>query len=414
MRSEMTGTLSEMTDTEQRRASLGRYVLGRGALTAGAAVTASVVPLIAAATLGAGSTQMGLLTGIGLVVSLVLQIPLAVWSDRRRDQLRLVSRAAAVSGLVSLAIPVLWWAGLLTLPVLFGCVLAAAVVMAVRSSLGHAIVNDIAAPEERVTAIGRLNGVSSGAEIGGQSGGSGLIAVMPAPLVPLVDSALAMVGALLVRSVHPVTPTADVDPAPAQPEDVALRTLMPGLLRREGTWLVVTVAAVGGLTEPVFVLYLLRDLGIPAAAVGLLLACGAVGGILGGFAVGGLVRRLGEGTTLLAGAAAMGLSVVPVILARSSGIGAVAVVLFELFSALGGTVLIATVFGRLQETTERRAIARTMSGAEVIMQLFGLGGLAVGILLATVVDRRTSFVVHLAAVVVVVLIQLAAIRRRRG
>lgn len=280
---------------------------------------------------------MGLLTGIGLVVSLVLQIPLAVWSDRRRDQLRLVVRAAAASALVSLSIPVLWWSGLLTLPVLFGCVLAAAVVAAVRASLGHAIVNDLAAPEERVTAIGRLNGVSSGAEIGGQSGGSGLIAVM---------------------------------------------------------------------------LYLLRDLGIPAAAVGLLLACGAVGGILGGFAAGGLVRRLGERTTLLAGVAAMGLGVLPVILARSSGTGAVAVVLFELFSAFGGTVLIATVFGRLQETTPRHAIARTMSGAEVVMQLFGLAGLGAGILLATAVGRRTSFVAYLAAVAAVLLIQLITARRR--
>ena len=407
--------MTTVSGTRDRRAALGRYVLGRGALTAGAAVTNSVVPLVAAVTLDANSTQMGLLVGIGLAVSLVMQVPLAVWSDRRRDQLQLVVRAAAASAAVSLLIPVLWWADLLTLGSLYACMLAAAVAAAVRSSLGHAIVNDIAAPDERVDAVGRLNGVSSGAEIGGQSAGSGLIVLMPAPVVPVVDSALAVLGTGLLRRVRATTPAAPSTPQSSGTTEVSLASVTGQLMRRGAVWLVISIAAIGGLTEPVFVLFVLRDLGIPAAAVGPLVACGAVGGILGGFLVGRLARTVGEPATLALGAAAMGLSVIPVILARSAGIGAVAVVLFEFFSALGGTVLIALVFGRLQATTDRQAIARTMSSAEVLMQVFGLLGLGIGILLATAVDRRTSFVIYLAAMaVVLVALLIATLRARAG
>lgn len=387
-------------------AALDRYVLVRGALTTGAAVSSAVLPVVAATTLHAGSTAMGLLAGIGLVVSLVLQIPLAVWSDRRRDQLRLLVRAAALSGLVSLTVPVLWWTGSLTLTALFGAMLATAAVAAVRSSLGHAIVNDLAPPDRRVDAVGRLNGVTSG----GQSAGGSLIAVLAAPLVPLVDAALAVGSALLLRSVP-------APPAPAAPDPAAvpvrLAGVAAGLLRRPAMWLVVAVGAIGGLTEPVFLLYVLRDLGIPPAAVGALVSCGAVGGIAGGFLVGRLTRSLGERRTLLLGTAAMALSTVPLVLARSTGAGAVAVVLFELCTALGGTVLVATVFGRLQATTDRAATTRTMSAAEVLLQVVGLLGLGAGILLATAVDRRTCFVAYLVATAAVLLVQLVA-RRPAG
>lgn len=397
--------------------ALTRYIAGRSTLTAGAAISATVIPLIAATTLDATSTQMGLVIGIGLVVSLVLQIPLAVWSDPRDDQVVVLAWASTGSAVVTLAIPVLWLLDLLSMATLYLCVLGSAVAVAVRASLGHAIINDITAPEGRVAAIGKLSGATSGAEIAGQSAGGGLIALMPAPLVPLADSVLSLASALVIRTVPGRREVADSAAADddGEPQGQSLQAIAWRLFASGEMWAVIGVATIGGLVEPVFVLYVVRDLGIDVALVGVLLALGAVGGIVGGLGVGRLEGRLGTPLTLTLAAAVTAAGAVPMIFAGGQYGALLSIVVFELFTAFGGTVLVAVVFGALQANTQRRHISRTMSTAEVLMQVWGLAGLGVGILLALVVERRTSLIVYAvcaAAIGVCLLVRWARQPRR--
>lgn len=76
-------------------------------LTLGAAITATVLPLIAATLFDANSTEMGAIVTISMLASLATQIPIGAWSDRRTDQLRLLIVSSAVSVLLILLIQML-------------------------------------------------------------------------------------------------------------------------------------------------------------------------------------------------------------------------------------------------------------------------------------------------------------------
>lgn len=57
-------------------------------------------------------------------------------------------------------------------------------------------------------------------------------------------------------------------------------------------------------------------------------------------------------------------------------------VVFELFGSLGGTVMIATFYGRLQTAAPPGGVARVMAFAGTLLQLAALAGIGLGGVLA--------------------------------
>jgi len=259
-----------------------RYIAGRGMLTLGAAITATVLPLIAATLFDANSTEMGAIVTISMLASLATQIPIGAWSDRRTDQLRLLIVSSAVSVLLILLIPMLWYFDSLTLTWLYVGVLLTALVGSVRASLGHAILNDLTLPHSRMAAVGRLSGATNGAEVGGQAAGGAFIAVMPAPLIPLVEAVLSIVATFVLRTLpgnRQDEHEADSAPKPSNQSEktsTSNKRIVAWLGANGGLWLAVLVGAAGGFVEPILILYFIRDLQIPAALVGPLVALGAL------------------------------------------------------------------------------------------------------------------------------------------
>lgn len=405
----------------------GRYVAARFSASIGAGAIESLSPLVAAVALDASASEIGLITATTLAIGAIFRIPAGMWADRRPRPVVPMAVLTLLEGATTALVPVLWLLGSLSMPSFLLVVAASVLVQTFVASLGHLIVNDLVPGRERVGAVGKLNSARNAANIAGHSGSAGLISLLPAPLTFLVNTVFACVSASFLRGLNRATTPAanDTDPASAEESHPgtestsaapsaagSVRALFAKNTRQPDLWLVWTAAVIGSLSEPIAVLFFLRELGIPAAAVGVLTATGAVGGILGGIVTAKLTARIRYRHTVWSAVAIMLLAVsfVP-LLPHDSVVSYVGVVVFECGTAFGGTILIASVFGALQVRTRRAVISRTMSVAGVIMEATSLAGIGAGVLLAQAVTYRQTFVVVGVAYGLLTLTGIALARR---
>ncbi len=230
-----------------------------------------------------------------------------------------------------------------------------------------------------------------------------------APLVVLADALSFLLSALLLTRVRATREAAAPDPAPARRAGRRTGELAPlarSLVRNSGMQALAAVAFVNSMVEPVLILFLVRDLHLRASVIGLLLALGAVGGVVGGLLVGRIMRRRGPGVALGIGAASMVCSMVALPFAAAGPVGAGAVVIFELAGSFGGTLMIATVFGTLQSTAPAGKVGRLMALAMMFLQVAAVFGAPVGGLLGTFAGLRATIATGAVLILLTVVPQL--------
>ncbi|SCE98300.1 MFS transporter [Micromonospora mirobrigensis] len=362
----------------------------------GSAVSVVTIPVIAVVSLGAGPQQMGLLSALGMIPSFLVRVPAAAWSDRlpRRVPWLVAVNLAQVA--VIGAVPLLWWRGMLGLPALLVVVAAASLLTGISSSLSSPVLVGVVPRAHLVTANGRLSATRGVADIGGPGLGGLLLAVLAAPFVVLVDALSFLLAALLYARVRETPPEPAVpawEPADEPAPPGGTLALAWALLSRGGIRALVVVSLVNGVVDPVLVLFMVDDLRLPASAIGLLLGLGAVGGISGGLLVGRAMSRWGPGGTRAVGAAVTLASLAVLPFTTRGPSGAVGVVLFELAGSLGGTLLVATVFGQLQGAAPAGRVARVMALAMTFLQVATVLGALGGGLLGGLVGSRATLLV---------------------
>ncbi|MFF0509584.1 MFS transporter [Streptomyces sp. NPDC004250] len=286
-----------------------RYWAAATVSSAGTAVTALALPLVALSVLHATALQAALLAAAGQISWLLLSLPAGVIAQRlplRRLQVTLdLVRFAAVGSL-----PLAWWLDRLGYPHLFLAALATGAAT-VLFDIGNSTFLPAIVPERQLAARNSLmSGTHAVTETGGPSGG-GLLVQAAGPVgALLVDAASYLLSAALLRTL-PERP-----PAPRTGDGA-------GRLIREG-WTYVTrhpvmlpcmlwatatnfvCAALVALTP----LYLVREAGLTPAQLGLVLAMDGVGGLAGAAVAVRLTRRFGTargvvGAALAGGAAAL-------------------------------------------------------------------------------------------------------------
>jgi len=373
----------------------------------------------------ANAAQIGLITATSMAVSLLLRIPVASLADRAIDERRVMIIWGLLAAAASALTPILWLAGGLNFWSFLGCVMLAAACTAVLSSVGFRVVNRLAPHGQRTRLVGQLNGAQSVGSIVGHSLGGLLIGVMPPPLATLLDSGMSLLGVATMPKMEPgaehgalavaVVPGAN----PARDQAVTLIAVWRAALNSASLRLAISVGIAGSVLEPVVVLYLLRVAGLDPAFIGLALGTGAVGGALGGLLVGRTVERFDSRNTILIGTAVM-LAGTLVLLAfgGTSGLEFASAAVFELGTACGGVLVVASAMGELQERTDVDRISRTMTAAAVAMEGTGIAGIGLGALLASVAGLFVPFYLAIAIYALILLYVLVATvrndRRQEG
>lgn len=384
---------------------------GQSISVLGGAVSDVAFPLVAIVTLSASAFEVSAVRALMFVPFLLFALPAGVWIDRIRRR-PVVIWCDLGLGLLLATIPIAYWLDVLTIWQVFAVAFATGVLevffgVAYRSYLPSVV------PRERlVEANAKLDTAASAAAIAGPGIGGALVAAVTAPVVILVDAISFFVSAAFGLAIR--TP----EPRPERAPDRHLgRELKEGLafvlhhpyLRP----IALTTSALNfarSMVVALFLVYAVRELDVSVAVLGVILAVGNVGTLIGAAATERLTRTIGIGRTIVLGAGLIAPSTMLIALAPESA-PVPFLVASQVLVAIGAMAYSIGSVSLRQSVTPERLLGRMNS----VMVFIGfgaapLGAIAGGILAAAFGLHAAIWVGALLALVTVLPLILSPVR----
>lgn len=303
---------SETRETREQRSLWrdGNFLTmwsGQALAQLGSQVTELAIPVLAVLLLNATELEVGYLSAAGVAAFLVVGLPAGAWIDRMRKRHVMIA-ADAVRAVALASLPLLWWAGLLQMWHLYAVALVVGVATVFFDVSYQSIIPSLVRPQQIAEANGKLQATYELANIGGPAVGGWLIGIVAAPIAILatVGTYVASMVALLLTRDHEQPRAAD-DRAPI------LREIGEGMRWVFGNPLLRRIVTTTGifnfsstLSMTLLPIFLLRELGLTPAAMGVIFSLGAVGGLAGAIATPHIVRAIGEARAIPVSAIAFG------------------------------------------------------------------------------------------------------------
>jgi MFS family permease len=277
----------------------------------GAQITELAIPVLAVVVLQATEFEVGLLTASGVAAFLVVGLPAGAWIDRMRK--RHVMIAADLIRAIALAVlPLLWWLDVLQIWQLYAVALVMGIATVFFDVSYQSLIPSLVRSPQIAEANGKLESTAQVAGIAGPAAGGWLIGILTAPIAILgtVFTYLASFVALMLTRDREERPNAH-ERAPITKEiGEGLRWVFGNryLRRIVGTTGLSNFAS--NISFTLLPIFLLRELGLSPASMGLIFALGSVGGLLGAVATPRVVRRIGEARAIPVSAIGFSLSAV--------------------------------------------------------------------------------------------------------
>jgi MFS family permease len=285
----------------------------------GSAITQLALPLIAATVLQVGAFEFGLLTTIEFLPFILLSLPAGVWVDRLRRRPILIAadlgRAACIA-----SIPVAFSFDALTIWQLYvvgfvnGC-LTVFFDVAYQSYLPSVVERD-----QLVEGNSKLEITRSAAQILGPGAAGLLIGLLRAPFAMVLDAVSYVVSAVFLAWIRRPEPPVEVhDEAAHGPKPSMRQDIATGLRYVTGHRWLRSIAATTGISNffgniggAILILYLVRERGLGAEAIGFAFSVGSLGVLVAALLTTRMTRRFGVGRMLVAMAFGFSLSGLPV------------------------------------------------------------------------------------------------------
>jgi MFS family permease len=338
--------------------------LGESTSALGSSVASVALPLVALDTLHASAFQVSLLTAAAWLPWLLIGLLAGVWVDRlKRRRIMLAADLAAL--VLFLTVPLAGWLDVLTVPLLLVVALLGGTAQVFFATAYRAYLRSVVEPDERVAANARLQGSESAAQVAGPGVAGLLTQVAGAVTGVLVDALTFAVSALCLWRIG------DVEQPPARTaERHLLSEVKQGLsfVLRDGY--LRTFALFGGTSnlllvgyQSILVTFLVREVRLSPGTVGVLLAAGQAGGVLGALVARRVASRVGTARFVLATKFVLGLGAMLLPL-TTRGAGAaflVAGIAVVAGSVVAGNVISAgfaqsycppELFGRISSSTQ--------------------------------------------------------------
>ena len=394
---------------------------------AGTAITAVALPLTAVLVLGATPSQMGLLAAAGSLPNLLFGLVAGVWVDRVRRRPILVW-ADIGRALLLASIPAAAWLGQLSFLHLWTVTFAAGALTVFFQIAAISVLPALVEKRELVEANSKLSTSDALLAIVGPAAAGGLVQLLSASRVILIDAFSYLLSALALNGVTEDEPTRPKPRADEVEESNVRSPLNAKSIRREiaegiyellRTPLLRTLTITsslgmlaGSVTAAVQMLFLVDQLNFSPAVIGAVLACGGVGSLLGALLSGRTARILQVGRTLVLGKLLWLAGSLLLASADQFGDAVVAVGAALALNGLGSTLYFVNQISLRQAITSVRLLGRVTAARRFV--LFGVatvGAFIGGGLGETIGLRATLFVGAAALTVELALILFSPIRR---
>jgi MFS family permease len=355
--------------------------LGQTISLIGSQVTLLALPLTAVLTLRASPFQMGVLRALQYLPALLIGLFAGVWIDRVRRRPLLMASDLGRAVLLG-SIPLAAALGLLRMGYLYGVAFLVGVLTVLFEVTYVAFLPALVRRDHLVEANGKLIASESAAQIAGPGLGGFLVQALTAPVAILADALSFLVSVLFLGLLR--TP----EPPPATVRQPSIWSQIGEGLRfvARHPALRATIISSGitnffaAILNSLYVLYVVSQLGISPAGLGVLFLLGGAVGLGVAIVAGRAAGRLGLGPTMVLGMACIAAGGLAVPLAGTLlTITVPLLALGEMVVAAGDALYNVTVVSLRQSLTPDRLLGRVSASARFIIwgaQPFGaiLGG----------------------------------------
>jgi MFS family permease len=310
-----------------RETEFRRYWSAQTISMFGDQVSGIAIPLVAVLVLHASAADMGYLTALIWLPSLLFGLHAGVWVDRRGH--RRATMIAADLGRFALlsSIPVAYALHVLTLGQLFAVAFAAGVLSVFFTVSDSALFVAVVPADRYLDGNSLLYASRALSFVGGPSLGGLLVQLLSAPAAVVADALSFLGSALFLRRIRPAEPPADGGGKGAVMAGV--RFIAGSSIMRASLAAVALINLFNLMFSALFLLYAVRELHIGAGLIGVVLGAAAVGGVIGAAVTKRIADRIGVGWAFSLGCA---LFAAPVLLVPLAG-GPKPLILAMLFAA---------------------------------------------------------------------------------
>jgi len=362
----------------------------------GSTITREALPYTAILVLGASPLQMGLLGAAGAAPLLLLGLFAGVWVDRVRRRPLMIA-ADIGRALLLLSVPIAYLLGWMRIEQLYLVAALSGALTVFFNVAYQSALPGLVRREHLLEGNSKLGLSESVAEIGGPPLGGVLVQLVSGPITLLLDALSFVFSALMLRRIRATEPP----PTPPAHHEHVWRDLSTGL---RAIWADPLLRAMAGTSAiqsffgwffgAIYGLYAIRVIGLSTATLGITVAFGGVGALVGALLVRPATRRFGLGPTIVAGLLIS--SCTSFLIWLAGGALAIAVPLMIASQLIGDG---ASTVAQIDETSLRQTITpdnllgRVNASMNVLGEGIGTLGLLTGGVLGELIGLRATVAV---------------------
>jgi MFS family permease len=261
-------------------------------------VSGIAVPLAAVLVLHAGAAQMGYLTALEWLPSLLFGLSAGAWVDRRGRRRATMIGADLGRAALYASIPVCYAVGALRLPLLYAVMFGAGTLSIFFNVANSALFAAIVTPERYLDGQSLLYGSRAMSFVGGPSVGGVLVQALSAPFAIAADALSFLGSAFFLGRARAAEPPGDGGGGSVA---AGARFIAGSGVVRASLMAVATVNFFNLMFNALCLLYAVRVLHVRPGVLGALLGAAAVGGVVGALVTKRIAARIGAGWAYTAG-----------------------------------------------------------------------------------------------------------------
>jgi MFS family permease len=362
----------------------------------GSQITLLAIPLIAALELNASPLEMGILGAAGGLPRFVFGFFAGPWVDAHNKRSIMIATDIARAAVIT-AVPIAWWLDVLTVPILMIVTFVVGLLSVFFNIAYTAIVPTLVERKHLGDAHSKLFASVSLAQTVGPAMAGGLVALLSAPIVTLINAVTYLwSGTLLnrIRAIEVIEHPEHSSTSWRKEVMDGVRVLVASPILKSTTITSTMISLTGNMFLAVYVLYTTDDLGLSSGGVGLVYASGGIGALIGTSVSGWFARKIGVGDTIVWGAVACGLLGATVPMAVLLPAYALPLIVFaEFFQWMALTVHDVNRVALRQALTPNRLQGRIAATTQALYGGAQTGGLLLGGVIGDVWGVRAALIV---------------------
>ncbi|MCW5760881.1 MAG: MFS transporter, partial [Phenylobacterium sp.] len=248
----------------------------------GARITREGLPIMAVVVLAAAPAELGVLAAISSGAGLVVGLTAGDYVDHTPRR-RILIRTDVLRAAVLLSVPLAAWLGVLSIWQVYAVAAVVAAASVLFAIADHAYLPSLVGKAHVLDANAKIATTESVAEMGGPALAGLLFQVLTAPFALAVNAATYAVSALFLARIR--TPEAAPDASRRRGWRSGLVTGAAAAWQEARVRVLLIMTATGGLFggffSALYIAYVLRDLGLGTALMGLGIAAGGAGAMIG-------------------------------------------------------------------------------------------------------------------------------------